>query len=188
MPRCGQLKSSPGDIHNLITLLWPMRKADFWYSVCRCGNFLISKARNVRRGHTKSCGCLKLSIIKSLGRAKRKGDGWPSQINAIIREATRGKYRKKMEFALSYDQVKHIVQQDCAYCGAEPAMANNHNVVKRNGIDRLDSAVGYTLENCVPCCAMCNFMKHTYSVDDFLQKVTQIYRHQATNVRFKKRS
>ena len=30
---------------------------------------------------------------------------------------------------------------------------------KLNGVDRVDSAVGYSESNCVSCCATCNMMK-----------------------------
>ena len=46
-----------------------------------------------------------------------------------------------------------------------------------NGIDRIDSSKEYSLDNCVPCCEMCNKMKNTYTQDVFFEKITQIYNH-----------
>lgn len=43
-----------------------------------------------------------------------------------------------------------------------------------HGIDRVDNSVGYTIENCVPCCTSCNFMKGKMTKDDFIEKVSQI--------------
>jgi hypothetical protein len=43
------------------------------------------------------------------------------------------------------------------------------------GIDRLDSAFGYTIENSVSCCATCNFIKNVLSMDEFYTHLTDIY-------------
>jgi hypothetical protein len=37
------------------------------------------------------------------------------------------------------------------------------------GIDRVDNSKGYTLDNCVPCCAAHNIMKGTHSHNDFIK-------------------
>jgi hypothetical protein len=64
-----------------------------------------------------------------------------------------------------------VVSLPCAYCGADPIPNNNHNMYKDsfllNGIDRIDSARGYVVDNCAPCCKVCNRMKGTMSADDF---------------------
>ena len=44
-----------------------------------------------------------------------------------------------------------------------------------NGIDRLDSSKGYTINNCVPCCSKCNLMKSNFKKEDFLQHISKIY-------------
>lgn len=48
----------------------------------------------------------------------------------------------------------------CFYCG-----------VKTNsiGIDRVNNLEGYTINNCVPCCKICNLGKLTQTKDEFLQ-------------------
>lgn len=33
------------------------------------------------------------------------------------------------------------------------------------------------MDNCVPCCSVCNYMKNTYSKDVFLNQIKQIYKH-----------
>lgn len=37
-----------------------------------------------------------------------------------------------------------------------------------NGIDRIDNAKGYTIENSVTCCKRCNFAKRNMSYDEFI--------------------
>jgi len=46
--------------------------------------------------------------------------------------------------------------------------------VRVNGIDRLDSNVCYTTENCLPCCKDCNYMKGTYDPKTFIERAKKI--------------
>lgn len=48
-------------------------------------------------------------------------------------------------------------------------------VLKINGIDRIDSNIGYTKENSVSCCKFCNFAKHTMSESDFYKWIRRVY-------------
>ena len=57
--------------------------------------------------------------------------------------------KKQLEFAISNDDYKSIIQQDCYLCGK--ASSETH----LNGIDRVDNAVGYVAENCKACCKEC---------------------------------
>lgn len=80
-------------------------------------------------------------------------------------------YQKKapgrgLEFTLTLDEFITLVMQPCVYCGAVPT--------ERNGIDRVDNAVGYVASNVVPCCFTCNQMKSNRSRADFLAHVVRI--------------
>ena len=46
-----------------------------------------------------------------------------------------------------------------------------------NGIDRVDSSKGYTIDNVVPCCSACNYAKHEMSVSEFKEYITRVYNH-----------
>jgi hypothetical protein len=54
----------------------------------------------------------------------------------------------------------------------------------RNGIDRLDSDIDYTIENCKACCGHCNKMKRDYSYEDFIRKCIQIKSHNCDRTKF----
>lgn len=70
--------------------------------------------------------------------------------------------RKNLEFTLTVDQFISIVTSDCYYCG-KSYLTDFRSVNKRkipmNSVDRFDSNKGYTLDNCVPCCKVCNTSK-----------------------------
>lgn len=75
---------------------------------------------------------------------------------------------KDREWQLSLEQFERLVQSPCVYC-------NEIDSKGFNGIDRIDNMLGYTKENCDPCCSMCNYMKQDYSKEEFLRKISLIY-------------
>jgi len=57
----------------------------------------------------------------------------------------------------------------CHYCGETPVPG-----ISLNGLDRVDSRQGYTDANTVPCCSICNDMKITFSMTEFIDSVRRI--------------
>lgn len=89
---------------------------------------------------------------------------------------------RNFPFELTKEEFKDLVSKNCAYCGSEPIEIQSlkrynktGNSIFMNGIDRIDSNQGYSLDNCVPCCEMCNRMKLNYSYDDFFNHISKIY-------------
>jgi hypothetical protein len=71
-------------------------------------------------------------------------------------------------FEITEKQFTNIVKASCEYCGYISKTIN--------GIDRLDNNIGYIFENSVACCSMCNYMKHSYTVNEYIEhckKVTE---------------
>lgn len=77
----------------------------------------------------------------------------------------------KLAFELTLDQFEGLKRQSCYLCGKQSSSSH------MNGIDRLDSSVGYIVENCMPCCAGCNYIKRRYSHDELLKKLLAIFHH-----------
>lgn len=87
-----------------------------------------------------------------------------------------GASRRGLNFTLTYGQVYAMMMAPCVYCGT---VGSNHcKDFRYNGIDRVDSAKGYTPENTVPCCGVCNRMKNARDVDDFLGWARRLQHHQ----------
>lgn len=53
---------------------------------------------------------------------------------------------------------------------------------KLNGLDRVDPRGKYEDKNTVPCCGICNAMKLTFSIDEFIQGVREIVAFQKINI------
>ena len=70
-------------------------------------------------------------------------------------------------FELTMEQFLDMTKKLCHYCGIMPTEGFT-------GIDRIRSRDGFTLENCAPCCSMCNKIKHNLSEEVFLRSVEHI--------------
>lgn len=80
-----------------------------------------------------------------------------------------------VEWELSEQQLRILVTSPCHYCGLPSSMERNGFVF--NGVDRVDNSLGYTPDNSVPCCKVCNHMKHVLTEEEFLAHIKRIYEH-----------
>ena len=91
-------------------------------------------------------------------------EGWV-QVIAIENEESPRPLLNKQVVAQGY--LGTLIYADCYYCGKFPN--------KVNGIDRVNNSVGYTYDNCVPCCKRCNYLKNKTTQEEFAQWVIDIY-------------
>lgn len=70
--------------------------------------------------------------------------------------------------ALTFEEYESIVSSSCHWCDGELPKTGG-------GIDRLDNSIGYSFDNCVPCCTQCNIAKGCLSSEDFLVWLTKVY-------------
>lgn len=75
---------------------------------------------------------------------------------------------KNLEFDLTESIFEIYINGCCYICGKKTN--KNHT----NGIDRVDNKKGYFFENCETCCGDCNYMKKSYSHNEFLEKIVKI--------------
>lgn len=148
---------------------------------CDCGNKnnpILSKY--LRNGDTKSCGCLVKENILKVQELNKKEYG-ESSFNKIYRAYLYGAKKRSLEFFLSQDEFKYLINQDCYYCGVKPnQIAKNKNSFGEytyNGIDRINSNLGYMTTNCVPCCGRCNEAKMSETQSDFKSWIEKVYNH-----------
>ena len=74
--------------------------------------------------------------------------------------------RNKIDFEISKDLYNELIHQKCYLC--------DKNNEKNNGIDRVDSSLGYTEDNIKPCCNGCNILKGDLPLDIFLDMCKKI--------------
>jgi hypothetical protein len=136
-----------------------------WLCLCECG--APTKIWDSNWGVTQSCGCLRIKLPS--GQATR---------NAVLRQYKKDAAYRNLSWSLSDEEFDRLMEGNCAYCGRGPsnlAVADDCNGDFRyNGIDRKDNPVGYESWNVVSCCALCNRMKHTLTVKEFLAQIEEI--------------
>lgn len=146
---------------------------------CECGNVIDVFGVALRQGRTISCGCRRKEAIAEYSKSKRLDYGMAAAkklFDGYKRRATKG-------FELTLEEFLAITKQDCYYCGVKPSQVvdlkrNGYGTYTYNGIDRLDNNKGYTKENAIAACGMCNMMKRHYSKEQFLHHIALILEHQ----------
>jgi 5-methylcytosine-specific restriction endonuclease McrA len=136
-----------------------------WLCKCDCGNEVIKRGDHLRDGQ-KSCG--RLCELQ-------KGKAAFNRMLIVVKHHAK---KRGLEFKLTEEQVKKLNKSACFYCGLPSSNKvreyDNHGkhrcngVYEYNGIDRIDNNKGYVMDNCVPCCKVCNRAKNAMSMDDFL--------------------
>jgi hypothetical protein len=74
-------------------------------------------------------------------------------------------------FKLSSEEYYALRNGDCAYCHRETTSSH------MNGIDRINSNVGYVKENCTTCCHDCNMLKLISSPEEFIAHAIKVAQH-----------
>lgn len=129
---------------------------------CECGQSVVVQKNHLVSGRTTSCGHWRRNIQER-----------------VIGEAKGSAAARGIEWSLSDEEAIALLTSRCYYCGDPPGKAvrrkGTGEVVMRNGIDRMDPAVGYVAENCVPCCRQCNLSKGVMTADQFLHAISSMY-------------
>ena len=108
------------------------------------------------------CKKVQRKVVAKLNKDKYQYHKHPKHLYARYK---RGADSRGYAFELSIEQFNLLWKQPCYYC---------NTVVDTIGIDRKDNTIGYVESNVVSCCRTCNFMKHTMSDTEFINKCIKI--------------
>lgn len=165
-----------GNRYGRLTVLGPgpkCRQGRSWLVRCECGSEKAVMGGSLRSGTTKSCGCLAREL-QTLPEGESAFNQYYS--GRKLQSENRGR-----AFELTKRQVRNISAQNCHYCGAPPAnVIETHagnGTFTYNGMDRVNSKLGYLVTNVVPSCKFCNFAKHNQTTDEFKSWLTRAYKH-----------
>jgi len=150
---------------------------------CDCGEEVFKLRTNLLHGKVKSCGCLRQEIMAKIGSLglNRKPFGHAAK-HATFDVCRRRAERRGIAFCLTETEFLSITSLNCFYCGSPPANVSKSGVYNGdyvyNGIDRVNSELGYVVGNCVPACIICNRAKSDLPLEEFLRWLTQARRPQ----------
>ncbi len=150
----------------------PTTGESYWECQCDCGKTLKVTGYSLTSGNTKSCGCYHKIRTRQLF-SKSPEENTAGRVFSDYRKSARVKGHS---FELSREQVGELIKEDCYYCGGKPSnsLVYHEKIITYQGIDRLDNSEGYTPDNVVPCCIICNKMKKAMSLDAFMDHILKI--------------
>ena len=131
-----------------------------WLVVCDCGAKFDCLMQDLRRGgNCRNC------YEKSPVRVNRRKRPYESVYNLFVGRA-------KHEVALTYEDYFNIAvsKPNCYYCDSTLKWSEFRDR-KQSGsnLDRKDSNKGYTIDNVVPCCRVCNITKNNnFTHEEFI--------------------
>ena len=152
-----------------------------WLCLCECGKEKIVRSADLKRGRTRSCGCLlkaknNPNVRKRIEKIKKPfGE---ATFNSLYFDYKYNAKARNLEFNLTKTQFKKLATGNCAYCGIEPKQVYykkcaNGNFIY-NGIDRINNNIGYVIDNCVPACKFCNYAKKCGTQEEFLEWINRL--------------
>lgn len=113
----------------------------------------------------------RINITLSLGFANMR---------EMIRNYKNSAKRRGLKWDLTEEQIKKITQKNCYYCGIKPSgvykTKNCNGDYIYNGLDRVNNTKGYTLDNVVPCCKFCNYVKSNSTFQEFQNWIKRIHK------------
>ena len=185
-------KYQPGEIIGNCYELVEFQGGNKWLVKCiKCGKIQEQSITNMKKHKKDTCFyCEHPNSDKpAVGRTRFQ----EMPIDERIYYYYKGKIEKEnskpnakyKEWQLSLEEYSKLIHENCYYCGEPPTSDNIWNksskrqcdkeLIYINGVDRVDSDKGYTIDNCVPCCPTCNSMKSTFNIHKFLHQINKIY-------------
>lgn len=141
-----------------------------WKCQCDCGSVKIIAGISLRSSNSKSCGCLQRDFNESIRGLSAK--------YLVLAEYKSNAKRRYLVWDLNEAQFYSLVSRDCFYCGSHPKNKKTDTGQGKfiyNGIDRLNNKNGYTEENCVPCCKICNRAKSDMSLSQYFSWLRKVF-------------
>jgi len=103
------------------------------------------------------------------------------EINSLFKHRMTDFY---MDGNLTFPQIYHLTQLNCIYCGIKPSnsITRDGQTVYYSGLDRIinnDPFTGikttHNIDNVVPSCTHCNFMKNNNTYEYFIEHINRIF-------------
>lgn len=159
-----------------------------WIFSCVCGKEILSLAKHVKAGRTKSCGCRKSGLVRDSKVLPNFQEIW----NRSYHNHRTCAKRRGLKTYLSKKQWTEIARKPCSYCGEFSVRKTQRAVKARislddalrtgeaaqvNSVDRLNNEPFYRVSNSVPACFKCQRIKGQLSFEAFRVHILKIAIH-----------
>lgn len=175
-------KCVPGKRYGYLTIIKFITAKNMWECTCICGKVVYRQGAALLKYKEPNCGCRKSDYALLPNQLAHK--------RAIIADYKRHAIDRNLEFNLTEEQAITFFDKNCYYCNTPPSNTKTVKPSQKlrakykctvttfyyNGIDRVDSKLGYSLDNCVSCCYICNSSKSSLELKvwkDWIKKVYQ---------------
>lgn len=175
-----------GQIIDEVVIINYIEKKYLWEARCSCGNTVKKSGswfNKTKSPKIKSCGCKQYC---GPHKNQKVEDPKKVSIKALYKRNRSSARHNKKTWNISLEQFIELSFSNCHYCDRPPSRKYNVYItnlgryiskhrewcdqawILYNGIDRIDSHVGYEIGNIVPACRTCNFAKNDLSYDEFI--------------------
>jgi hypothetical protein len=156
------------------------RTKEKWNCECVCGKKVCRTRNTLISNNTLSCGCL---LNERRGKNPPRLPKGVAAFNSYFKSYIDRSRKKGVQFLLSEDDFKKLVYSECFYCGVPPERPypktkKTNGKIFVNGVDRINSSLGYTISNCCSCCEICNKAKRDLTKEDFEEWINRLVKHQ----------
>lgn len=170
-------KYSVGEIIGHSKLISYNPEDGLWLALCSCGKEYKCNPKEIIDRKYSVCGdCPRQRPVKTSVEAL---------YSITFRHYQRAAKNRNYSFELSLDEFKSLVKSPCHYCNRISSNKVSNKLKTRsieiNGIDRKDNNLGYTKENSLACCCICNRAKLTTGYDDFLLWIEKVYKYRCND-------
>lgn len=152
---------------NYLTVISHHSREKGYLCQCDCGNMRIVRTHALKIGRQISCGCA----------PRRTRPNHIAAKNEVYKRYKKAAEKRGHLFLLTKEEFSELIMQNCHYCGGEYSLVSpllRHKDFYHNGVDRVNNSLGYTKENCVPCCLICNNSKSTLSLEEWMNWLKRI--------------
>ena len=144
------------------------------FFLCDCGNkFSIRLSSQVKtKGYFKCRSCYNSKF------APHPGERY------AFRRVAKDARERGLAFDIPFEFFKEKCHEPCHYCGESDGNSISIRSKRKdfyiienfryNGLDRKDNTIGYTEDNCVPACIICNRAKREMPYDDFIEWINRL--------------
>lgn len=177
-PSCGCRKEHParkakiGDRYGNLTVVSYIKNPkapskSIIECICDCGNTTNRCYADLNKTKSPSCGC------------NRSLPDQTAHKNLVFYHYKKRAKKYNVEFLIDRKTFENLISKNCFYCSVPPSnriSESNPNPFYYNGLDRVDNTKGYTSENCVPCCKVCNIAKNDRSYTQYIEWIKTSYK------------